>query len=75
MCQDLVFQYNTVEVEDDPIGLIDDAKETKYLQLYDGYKFFKSMGSDSMNKRENGQSDMVYYWNMILSREGSIAKK
>jgi len=67
---DIYFKKGFVELEDDGLGVIDEPDEFNYIHMYLGKKFFKPYGMDSYNQNH---TDMVFYWNFIMLKEGILS--
>lgn len=73
MCHDVFVQRNTIELDDDGVGFIDETKEFDYLNpLYSSKIFHKPYGYDSYNIEH---PDMLYYWNFIMIHEGTLSQR
>jgi hypothetical protein len=73
MCHDVFVQRNTIELDDDGVGFIDETKEFDYLNpLYATQMFHKPYGADRYNK---GKPDALYYWNFIMVHEGTLSQR
>ena len=63
---EILLKESKIEVEDDVLGIIDTPKILGILEWVQGLTFYKRPGIDEM-KIEH--TNMIRYWNFILSRE------
>jgi len=70
----MVFNLNSIELEEDPIGVNDNPVIVPFLSGHKEKVVYnhKKYGHDAMIKKFN-QTDPLFYWNIILSKDQVIS--